>query len=140
MDECMQIEWEYKCKALRGDHAFLHKVWLGGHCPAHLLLQISLVLPSMEWMEIMPVCLRVRQVWRPVLLAHYITGPVCPFSEGPVPSGDVCFPCSFGVSEGISVCGFVSSFPTVPQAPWHSVCVLRRLGGRGGVGEWELVV
>lgn len=94
MDECMQIEWEYKCKALRGDHAFLHKVWLGGHCPAHLLLQISLVLPSMEWMEIMPVCLRVRQVWRPVLLAHYITGPVCPFSEGPVPSGGV-FPLLF---------------------------------------------
>lgn len=45
------------------------------------------------------------------------------------------FRCSLGVSEGISVCGF-SSFPTVPLAPWHSVCVmtLRWQGRCGGMG------
>lgn len=52
--------------------------------------------------------------------------------------------CAFRVcvshcSLGVSICGF-PSFPTVPLAPWPSVCVIA-LGwqGRGG-GGWELAV
>lgn len=75
---------------------------------------------------------------RPVLLAHYTTGPVCPFSEGPVPSGDVCSLALLGFQKEFL---FVVFLPSL-QFPWHpgTVCVLWHLGGRGGVGEWELVV
>lgn len=118
--ESMQIEWGHGCKALGGDHAFTKCAWVVTVLPACFsgaLLYFQLAV----WVDGDHACVPPGEAgMRPVLLAHYITGPVCSFSEGPVPSGDAYF-------KWASAAGGSHRSPSVR---WYLLCA-------GACGLWQ---